>query len=519
MNPWQYMAPAPRQIDEDARARAEAAPAPSPPAPDVPPLAPDAQQAPMVPPMATPTAMPPPGPQIIRTPDRKIDLQSSQQRTTDVRETDAERAATRDIATAEQAQIKAAEGARDLGVRVAGAQEQRLADEAAQKAAFEAKRAAARAEITKVLDTELAASRKRYADHKETPLFKGRPGARIMSALASGLGAAASVISKTPNYALEIVNQGIQNHISRERAEREQLLTRSKMSEQDRALALAAFDVEDQNKRAAFLDAAADQRALTLAKFGADQARVAGDEIIARLRGESAKLRQSIEAGKRTLVENAEAKNQQFVPGSTTVARSTGGAGAGAEHLVRGPGGRALFAVADKKEAAELSTVVAARQRLQGLIAAQKASFDKYGAEAMGEEAAAREARATSALQTVRKLEDMGALDKGTTDVVEKQFPSNTSRLFGRGDGAARLTQFSADIDAGLAARLDAAGVSGQEALRAISAMAGGAAPVASAAGGMPVDARAKAEIAAAIRGRDPRDPRVQQARALLRGR
>jgi hypothetical protein len=48
-------------------------------------------------------------------------------------------------------------------------------------------------------------------------VFQGSPGRRIMAAIAVGMGAYASAMTKTPNYALGIINKGIDDHIAKQK--------------------------------------------------------------------------------------------------------------------------------------------------------------------------------------------------------------------------------------------------------------------------------------------------------------
>lgn len=64
----------------------------------------------------------------------------------------------------------------------------------------------------------LAEERQKFKEMKITDMFEGKPGQKILAAISIGLGAVASSMSGQPNYALNIINDAVENNFAKQKA-------------------------------------------------------------------------------------------------------------------------------------------------------------------------------------------------------------------------------------------------------------------------------------------------------------
>lgn len=393
-------------------------------------------------------------------------------------ESGAEAAARKGEQSAQGKQLDVAEEEKQLGVRKAGAE--------ADQAGVEQK---AIDDHYKMVDQKvgeasgyLQKKQDEAANFKIKDLYEGQLGGSIAAALLEGLGAFAATLTGGPNHALNTIERGRQQFRQKQQDELEQKY-KGVADAKDRVEFIRA---ELAAKEAGMYKSLAAARVKNMARFGADQARIEGDKIYTDLLGKQAEAERTWQSmlhnrGQQEKLQASEiARNYAGAAKDRAEAAAAGQKGKPADPAlleVTGPDGKAVFRARSPEEAKEakermtaVRDVMAKSKRLESLIAEGRAV---PGGERSGQMAALQ----AKIVIAVNHAEKLGALDKGTQELVERMLPTGYGAL---GQGPARIKEFIDAVRDGASKNFDSYGVPGAKVmsyLERADADAGKAAP------------------------------------------
>jgi hypothetical protein len=293
---------------------------------------------------------------------------------------------------------------------------------------------------------------KRYDNYKITDWFDDqKTTTRVLAAVAMGMGAYGAAITGGENTALKIIDGAVNRDRQAKLAEQQKLLGEKRDAKEDLTDArgrLLAADVELRAAHDTLYKQLDRQRVRELAKYGADQATIDGDKVRLGIQEQAAKNRAEMFKGLDTLV------TKQY----TTPAAAPGTGPVSPENVVYGPGGKPLFAAANKKIAEDGNGTVQAYQtiseltnKLDGLI--------KQGRTLPGTERSNQmDALQKAILLQVKNLEKAGALDKGAVDVIGDMVPRDAGVM---GNNGKALGEFKEFLRTKVRTSIDSMGVDG----------------------------------------------------------
>ncbi len=282
---------------------------------------------------------------------------------------------------------------------------------------------------------------KKTADHENYKITDWiddqTDGTRLQTSLAVGLGAFGAALSGGENQALRIV-EGV---IARDRQRKLSDLQKLEGQKEDASGALdksrdrlTLADVELRASHDALFKHLETERAAKLAKFGSPQAAIDSDKYILGVREMNAKNKAEMFKGLETTV------TKQYATPSSAGADGPGGLeNVSPENIVAGPGGKPMFAAANKELAQRGRDLKEAYQN----ISTSAAKLDEQVAQGRSLPGSDRSSK-MAAIQKGMLLElknfvKAGALDEGMIKVAEDMIPKDAGVL---GNNRAGLTEF-----------------------------------------------------------------------------
>jgi hypothetical protein len=280
---------------------------------------------------------------------------------------------------------------------------------------------------------------------------------KLQTSVAMGLGAFGAALRGGENQAMRII-EGV---MARDRAKklgnlanlREDKKEATESLDKDKQR-LAMADVELRAAHDGLYRNLEHERAAVLSKFGADRATIEGDKLTLAIREAAAKNKAEMFKGLETTV-----TNQYAAPAPS------GPANVNPENVVHGPGGKPLFA-APNKEMAKAGNELATSYRVIKSEADKLEALIKQGRTTPGSPRdKAMTAHRNTILLQIKNLEQAGALDNGTVEIVGGMVPKDAGVM---GNNAAALPAFREFLQTKSAASFDAMGVDGQQVLKVL---------------------------------------------------
>lgn len=310
----------------------------------------------------------------------------------------------------------------------------------------------------------LQAQQDKVANYKIKDMFEGRSGASMAAALMEGLGAFGAALTHGPNMASAVIERGRQQFRQQQLDELEGL-NKGVTNAKDR---IELTRMELASREAGMFKRLAADRAANIARFGGDEAKVAGDKIYNELAGHQAEAERTYQSMLHTRGDQEKLQASEIAKNYAAAAKDRADAAAGKYNKltdptlrnVTGPDGKVIFTARDPEEATKANAHVAV---VRDIIAKAKELKQKVaeGWTLPGSDRGAEmEALQADLMSKVRVAEEMGALDKGSQTLAEKMIP--TGMGVGR-TGPARLDQFIKATRDSAAKKFDSFGVAGQK--------------------------------------------------------
>ena len=176
-----------------------------------------------------------------------------------------------------------------------------------------------------VQTAKMKTSAEELANYKFQDFFQGRDGARIMAGISVALGAVGSALTKGPNYALEIINNAIQNDLSIQKANYDKL---KGTFEADQTLygQLKQRRLDDLQATQIMLKTRYDQAALQVeaasSRVSSEEAKNKAAMLAAQLRQEGAKAMMAATEGLKTTVQTQIKAVPGMAPGDVIDSRA-----------------------------------------------------------------------------------------------------------------------------------------------------------------------------------------------------
>lgn len=306
----------------------------------------------------------------------------------------------------------------------------------------------------------LQAQQDKVANYKIKGMFDGRTGASMAAALMEGLGAFGAALTHGPNMASAVFERGKQEFRQKQLDELEGL-NKGVTNAKDR---IELTRMELASREAGMFKRLAADRAANIARFGGDEAKVAGDKIYNELAGHQAEAERTYQSMLHTRGDQEKLQASEIAKNYAEAARARAETGKKAPDAalldVSGPDGKVIFTARNPDEAKAAKAHVAV---VRDIMAKAKELKDKVaqGWTVSGSDRSAEmEALQADLMSKVRVAEEMGALDKGSQALAEKMIPTGMgwSRT-----GPARLDQFIKATRDSAAKKFDSFGIPGQK--------------------------------------------------------
>lgn len=242
-------------------------------------------------------------------------------------------------------------------------------------------------------------------------------GQKIAGAIAMGLGAYASAINRTPNYAMQIINESMERDYQEQKDQIDRAKGRVGMVDNELSRLQRMFQ-NDKLARSAFMDLRFKDADLAIKGFQesvrGEQAKADADIMRAQLaaQAEDNKIKRTRDA--------AEAIK------AVAEAQALGGEGTLGKRDVVLPGGMS-FRAKDDNSAKEATEAVQNAGEMLSTLQKMKDLRDKKGAEFLDRDAVARGDLLQSSMQNaIRVGEKVGTLDKGSSELLGRMVKNPT---------------------------------------------------------------------------------------------